>query len=280
MARILDNYFIIRTGDVIRLTYVKSVPAEGSVAPPRALDGDKATCNIARAKRNFMLLGQSNSWQYMGTFTAAADDPEKDIRRFTHWMNDWNHNHNAHIKFLCIFELGEKGRRLHVHVLLMDVPPEFVREYTAAEYAALPRDVKKLYSQYKTETGTRLACCPWWKFGWTTLIPCDGSPKVVSYMTKYMTKSSVEFTTKFGGHSYFASKGLFRPEKKKIPVYAARTAFDRVPADTWYSEYMGFNGPVSLCFVLDKDKLPPDLWEYYSDLYDHPQASDTLTPCR
>ena len=44
-----------------------------------------------------------------------------------------------------IFELGEKGSRLHAHVLLKDVPSEFVREYTSAEYSKLPRDVKRLY---------------------------------------------------------------------------------------------------------------------------------------
>ena len=33
-------------------------------------------------------------------------------------------------------------------------------------------------------------------------------------MTKYMTKNSLEFTTKFGGHAYFSSLGLNRPEKE------------------------------------------------------------------
>ena len=36
-------------------------------------------------------------------------------------------------------------------------------------------------------------------------------------MTKYMTKNSLEFTTKFGGHAYFSSLGLNRPEKEKSP---------------------------------------------------------------
>lgn len=272
MARLLDNYYILKTESEIKLTYVRSVPGEGDAYGERNPENGKSVCNLRRAKGAFLDLGQCNHWQYMGTFTAAADDPEKDIRRFTHWLNDWNHHHNAHIKFLCVFELGEKGRRLHVHVLLMDVPPDFAREYTTAEYAALPRDVKKLYSQYKTETGTRLACCPWWKFGWSTLVPCDDSPKVVSYMTKYMTKSSIEFTTKFGGHAYFSSLGLNRPEKRKIPTQNAATIWERIPANAWFRKFEYNGDTISTCYIMDKDKLTPELWNYYTNVYESAQV--------
>lgn len=276
MARLLDNHYLLVTESTVKLSYVRSVPAEGEVCAPRDVSHGKSACNVRRAKSAFLDLGQSNPWQYMGTFTAAAEDPEKDIRRFPHWLNDWNHNHNAHIQYLMVFELGEKGKRLHVHTLLNNVPPEFVREYTKKEYQQLPRDVKCLYSQYKTADGTRMACCPWWACGWSTLVPVDGSPKIVSYMTKYLTKGNIEFTTKFGGHAYFGSKGLHRPEKQKIPAFAAATAWARIPADSWHSEFVQDGRLVSQCFVLDKDKLPVDLWQYYNSLFNSLQDG-TLT---
>ena len=142
MARLLDNFYILKTESGIKLTYVRSVPGEGDLYGERNPENGKDVCNLRRAKSAFLDLGQCNQWQYMGTFTAAADDPEKDIRRFAKWLKDWNRNHDSKIKYLLLFELGEKGRRLHAHTLLKDVPPDFVREYTKAEYSALPRDVK------------------------------------------------------------------------------------------------------------------------------------------
>lgn len=267
MAYNHNNFYILCTESTVKLTWVKTVRAEGSPAPERNDERGKSVRNIRRAKTDFLDIGQSNTWDYMGTLTSGSDDPASDIRAFGRWIKDLNYNHGWKIRYLAVFELGDKGRRLHVHVLLKNVPPEFVREYTPGEYAKLPSDLKKLYSQYKTETGTRLATCPFWKFGWSTLIPIDGSPKVVSYMSKYMTKQNVEFTTRFGGHAYFASKGLNRPEKKKIPADIAATMWSRVPAGSWFRENRYLGDVVSTCYVLDKDKLPSDLWDYYNQLY-------------
>jgi hypothetical protein len=206
----------------------------------------------------------------MATFTSGTSgiDYASDIRSLQRWLRNWNTHHDASIKYLLIFELGEKGRRLHAHMLLSDVPESFLRPYTAEQYKRLPANVKKLYSQYKTETGTRLCWCPWWDKGWSTVIPVDGSPKVVSYMTKYMTKGNIEFTTSFGGHSFFSSKGLNRKKKKKIPDLTAVTAWTRIPQGAW-SHSFGENGiTYSTCHILDKDKIEPELWEYYNKLYD------------
>lgn len=267
MARLLDNFYLLVTESTVKLTYVRSVPGEGEVYAVRDESRGKNSCNIRRAKSAFLDLGQSNPWQYMGTFTAAAENPEADIKHFQKWLKALNFNHGWHIAYLLIFELGEKGKRLHAHTLLNNVPAEFVREYTKQEYQQLPRDVKRLYSQYKTADGTRLACCPWWSYGWSTLVPVDGSPKIVSYMTKYLTKGSVEFTTRFGGHAYFGSKGLHRPEKQKIPACAAGTALARIPDNAWHSEFVHDGRLVSQCFVMDKDKLSTDLWQYYNRLF-------------
>ena len=204
MALNQGNYYILVTESTVKLTYVRTVPEPGMIAAERDPEKGKRADNVRRAKTMFLDIGQSNSWDYMGTFTSACADPSSDIRAIPKWINNWNTNHHAKIRYLMIFELGEKGSRLHAHVLLKDVPSEFVREYTSAEYSKLPRDVKRLYAQYMTEKGTRLATCPWWSFGWSTLVPVDGSPKVVSYMSKYMTKQNLALTTRFGGQSFLS----------------------------------------------------------------------------
>ena len=124
-----------------------------------------------------------------------------------------------------------------------------------------------------TAKGTRLATCPWWTFGWSTLVPVDGSPKVVSYMSKYMTKQNLALTTRFGGQSFLVSKGLNRPQKQKVPVDIAVTMWDRVPSGSWCSSFRGDDGfLLSSCFIMDKDKLSPDLWEYYSQIFNNLQS--------
>lgn len=284
-SRRAENYYILVTDSTVKLTYVKSVPEKGCSVGKRGIENEKRTSNISRAKTEFLDLGQSNKWPWMGTFTSGTEglNYAADIRGIPSWFNDYNHNHGCKIKYLMVFELGEKGRRLHAHVLLADVPESFLRPYTAQEYKSLPADVKRLYSRFKTETGTKLCKCPAWKYGWSTLIPTDGSPKVVSYMTKYMTKGNIEFTTVFGGHAYFSSHGLKRSEKKKIPSTAAGTAWERIPQGAWKREYV-LNGVydklgrllsgdvMTTCYILDRDKISSSLWNYYTALYDSLQG--------
>lgn len=268
MGRRSENYFISVCGDCIKLTYVSSVPEPGEPVSERRSEGAKSLSNINRAKKTFAEIGYCNPWEYMATFTSASADPSKDIRGVVRWLQKLNSNHGWSIKYLLIFEVGSEGGRLHAHALLSGVPADFVRCYSASEYARLPRAVKLLYSQYKTDTGTRLAYCPLWKKGWSTLVPVDGSPKVVSYMTKYMTKGNIEFTTQFGKRSFFASAGLNRPEKQKVPADIAGTMWRRVPPGTWFTCYWGDNGlPISSCYVVDRDKIAPALWNYYTSIF-------------
>lgn len=268
MAWNRENYYILATESTIKLTYVKSVPDKGVSSSNRNSENSKRFDNIRRARTEFLNLGQSNTWQYMATFTSASENPSNDIRSVMRWLKNWNTHHHASIQYLLVFELGDLRRRIHCHALLRDVPDSFVRTYTSAEYSALPPDLKRLYSEFKVDGGTRLATCPWWRFGWSTLVPLDGSPKVVSYMTKYLTKSNISFTTKFGGHAFFASKGLNRVKKQKVPVDIAATMWHRVPPGSWYSSFRADDGTLlSSCFILDRDKISSSLWDYYIGIF-------------
>lgn len=120
MALNQGNYYILVTESTVKLTYVRTVPEPGMIAAERDPENGKRADNVRRAKTMFLDIGQSNSWDYMGTFTSACVDPSSDIRAIPKWINNWNTNHHAKIRYLMIFELGEKGSRLHAHVLLKD----------------------------------------------------------------------------------------------------------------------------------------------------------------
>lgn len=274
----MENYYLKVTGSTIKFTYVRSVPEKGSNVGKRNSSNTKLQSNISRAKTEFLDLGQANAWEYMACFTSGTEglNYTEDIRGFPAFIHNFNCNNHCKIKYLAVFELGEKAGRLHSHVLLKDVPESFLRPYTPQEYRKLPTDVKRLYSQHKTETGTNLCTCPAWKYGWSTIVPTDGSPKVVSYMTKYMTKGNIEFTTAFGGHAFFSSHGLNRSENKKIPSSAVGPAYERIPEGTWYREFSTDGIVCSTCYILDKDKISSDLWDYYISLYESLQGTKRI----
>lgn len=267
-----ENYYITRLGDTIKLTYVRAVPDKGTALPERDSDNDKLDCNVLRARRVFQGIGLCNSWEYLATFTSALENPDSDIRRIPRWISDWNRHHKSRIKYLMIYEVGGRGRRLHAHALLKNVPEIFARKYTSSEYRGLPPDCKRLYSLYKSESGgTNLCWCPWWRAGWSTLVPLDGNPRAISYLLKYMTKGNISFTTRFGGHSFFASKGLNRPVQKKIPSDIVSELYQRVPTQAWRHEYRYQGEPICSTVVLDKDKVSDTLWQYYIAMYENMQ---------
>lgn len=270
-----ERYFITMTASSCRLTYCRSPNAGGQSSSERDPDGQKRADNVRRAKSAVLDIGQSNPWHYLATFTSGFSDPARDVRRLPKFLMNWNRNHDASIKYLMVYELGEKFSRIHAHALLADVPDAFIRRFDASEYRGLPPDLKRLYARYKRPGGGSLVgTCPSWKAGWSTLVPVDGSPRAVSYLTKYITKSNISFVAAFGGHAYFSSHGLKRPIKCKIPADMATTPFDRVPADSWYKEFREKNGGLlSCCYVFDKDKIPAALWDYYTALYQDLQAS-------
>lgn len=266
--------YIVMTDTTCKLTYCRSPNEAGRRSSDREPDGQKRADNVRRAKTAVLDIGQSNQWQYMATFTSGFEDPAADIRKLPKFLMNWNQKHGASIRYLLVYELGERGSRLHAHALLSGVPDAFIHRFQSSEYRALPPDLKRLYSRYKAPSGGSLVgTCESWKAGWSTLVPVDGSPRCVSYLTKYLTKSDVSLVTAFGGHAYFASHGLKRPKKCKIPADIASAVFDRVPAGAWYKSFLGDDGGLlSCCYVFDADKVDATLWSYYSTLYSELQS--------
>ena len=72
MALNQGNYYILVTESTVKLTYVRTVPEPGMIAAERDPENGKRADNVRRAKTMFLDIGQSNSWDYMGTFTSAC----------------------------------------------------------------------------------------------------------------------------------------------------------------------------------------------------------------
>jgi hypothetical protein len=64
-----------------------------------------------------------------------------------------------------------------------------------------------------------------WTYGFSTGIPTDGSEKLASYMTKYMTKDMPQFNDK---KRYWCSKGLKRPEKAHNQIIQPHMTLNQV----------------------------------------------------
>ena len=67
MALNQGNYYILVTESTVKLTYVRTVPEPGMIAAERDPENGKRADNVRRAKTMFLDIGQSNSWDYMGT---------------------------------------------------------------------------------------------------------------------------------------------------------------------------------------------------------------------
>lgn len=171
--------------------------------------------SVNRARLRLFEIACCNNWEYFATFTVAGDDDSaiKDVLGF---FNDFNRNHKCSIKYLGVFERGDKHGRLHFHVLLMDVPSYFLCRYDSSEYAGLPYRLKKYYS--RSSVSNRLYYCPSWTsrsgaHGFCSIIKINSSPALCSYLTKYMSP-----VAKFGRYFMYRSRNLNLPTEQYIDL--------------------------------------------------------------
>lgn len=159
--------------------------------------------SIRRARRNFFELACCNDWQYMVTVTVAGDD-DSIVKSFLSFINDYQYNHSCKIKYLGVFERGEKNGRWHFHAL-MSGSSSFFGDWPLS-YRRTPYKLKKYY------ISGRLGVISGWKRGFTTVIKLsDDSSKAVRYISKYINPEY-----RLGYHYYYRSRNLLTPDSKYI----------------------------------------------------------------
>ena len=152
--------------------------------------------------------GKSNRWEWWCTFTFNPNKVDRyNFSECSKKMSNWLHvirKKNSNLKYLIVPEMHKDGA-WHFHGLFSNVDGiEFVNSG----------------HNFKNQVVYNIANFKW---GFTHAIHTDGSMKVVSYLTKYISKDLCCATK--GKKRYWISKNLDTPQ---IIDYNTRESFDEV----------------------------------------------------
>lgn len=141
-------------------------------------------------------IARSNMWEWFFTLTFNPQKVDSyNYELITKKLSDWLKNMRKKcpdMKYIVVPEKHKSGR-WHFHGLFADAD-----ELEFAE------------SGHVTESGQMIYNVGNYKLGFSTAIKLDGSPKVVSYLCKYITKEVCEATK--GKKRYWASRNVKMPE--------------------------------------------------------------------
>jgi len=188
---------------------------------PRGIgkNDEKLDCNLTRAKNTVYDLAMSNPWT---NFVTVTGDPKKrdmsDLsgyhKAFTQFMRDERKRTNSKYSYLLVPEPHKSGA-WHEHGLANGLEPGVhLRPFTLDE--KLPKHIRE-----KLAAGRPVYDWPGYRerFGWVDVEPIQDHKRVSAYLMKYVTKEVISSVKKLGQHSFYASKGLIRPETiKKGPA--------------------------------------------------------------
>lgn len=156
---------------------------------------------MKRAKQMVWDLGRANSfdWWVTCTFSPEYVDNRSDYKccsdafwTFTHFLT------KKHCRYLFVPD-WDTGDGIHFHGLVSG-NLKFVRAYS-------PYTGKPLFDNHNRPCYNISE----YKLGFSSAVPLDGSPAVITYLTQYYTKNRKMQVPK-GCKRYWASRNLIRPE--------------------------------------------------------------------
>ena len=170
---------------------------------------DSIRISRSRTIKKIYDIGRSNSWEWFFTFTFNPDKVNSfnyadTSKKLSNWFI-YIKRKCPNMKYLVVPEQHKSGR-WHFHGLFSNVSElDFVE------------------SGLNTENGQTIFNVGDYGLGWSTAIKLDGSSAVVSYMTKYITKSLCEITK--GKKRYWASRNCDLPV---VEVYEMPMRYDEI----------------------------------------------------
>lgn len=172
-----------------RHTYKQGVCVACGKVRPQRYRLKRSKRHIQRAKDNFRRLVRASlslGNPYFVTLTMVSIvDIKEGYRHFTKFTNNLRKLYGKNIAWVAVPEFQRRGA-VHFHALIWGIP----------------------YENYLRERDTRdLQTC--WMRGWCDILASDGSPKIASYMAKYMSKTMSDDRLK-GQKSYTASRNTVR----------------------------------------------------------------------
>lgn len=162
------------------------ISVNGTVEKPNA----PKKANIRRARDKIFDLIYLNPFEYFATFTFNPKKKDSfDVESVMKTVKKWLHNHQERngLKYIMVPEYHKSGR-IHLHML-----------YSGS--------LKLKFSGKYTKSGAEIFNCKSWRYGFSTVIPCDSNrAKLAFYVSKYITKD----VHKIFGKYYYSSQGLIR----------------------------------------------------------------------
>lgn len=212
---------VIRAGDLVEEYEYQFEPAFKDLKKkrdrkPRFLRVSRSEANIKASRRSFHRLVRSNlgfgRLPILLTLTYA--DNVKDIDVSNKELNKFGKRlrraFGSEISWISVPEFQKRGA-VHYHMLLFGVSHEYVKSERRTRYLA---DL--------------------WGQGFVDVITTDGSPKLATYLAKYMSKALAD-SRLIGKRGYSASHNIVRPVFLNTPC---EIAFAR---DDW--EFGGVDNP-------------------------------------
>ena len=177
-------------------------------------------------------IARSNMWEWFFTLTF---NPEKvdsfDYSLISKKLSLWLNNMRKKCPDMVYIVVPEqhKSGRWHFHGLFSNVS-----------------DLVFVDSGKRTEKGQIIYNVGNYNIGWSTAIQCDASPKVVSYLCKYITKELCQATK--GKKRYWASRNVNLPG---VVEYDVNMEYEEILkcCDLENSHYKNVEGYVNVTYV-------------------------------
>lgn len=176
-------------------------------AKGEAGNAGKLAANLVRARNRVFELSYCNPWELFVTFTL---DPTKydrhDLGKFSkdlaQFIRHYRQRKGANVQYLLIPEPHKDGA-WHMHGFLMGLPLDHLREFHGGE--RLPDKIRNRIAEGKRvftwEPYAR-------KFGFADIEVIENHEATAKYVTKYVTKETMNTAAELGAHIFYASQGL------------------------------------------------------------------------
>lgn len=177
-------------------------------------------------------IARSNMWEWFFTLTfnpkkVDSFDYSLTSKKLSLWLNNMRKK-CPDMVYIVVPEQHKSGR-WHFHGLFSNVS-----------------DLDFVDSGKRTENGQIIYNVGNYNIGWSTAIQCDNSPKVVSYLCKYITKELCQATK--GKKRYWASRNVNLPEVVEYDVHMEYEEILKC-CDLENSHYKSVEGYVNVTYV-------------------------------
>lgn len=168
---------------------------------------EKLDNSISRTRSTIFEYAMCNPWEYFVTLTLDQtkydrNDLPKFIKDLSQYIRDFRKREKASVSYLLVPERHKNGC-WHLHGLLMGIEEKRLHHFTEEEHLpyAILEELHKGREIFTWKDYER-------KFGYCTFSKIENQEATSRYITKYITKETMNTIQELNAHSFYASHGL------------------------------------------------------------------------